>query len=59
MNLGINVGDTFQFNHQGVMAQVTAVKGRKVKFEVFAKVPMYGSMSIREFLHRYKGKVAA
>lgn len=57
MKLAHLVGQVFQFNH-GTDAQVTAVKGRKVKFEVFSSVPMYGSMPIREFLHRYKGKAA-
>ena len=59
MKLDIQVGETFQFNRLGTLAQVTSIKGRKVKFEVFSTVPMYGSMSIKEYLHRFKGKRAA
>lgn len=59
MNLDIQVGDRFEWNHKGVQAQVTDITGRKVKFEVFDQVPMYGSMLIREFCHRFKGKRTA
>lgn len=56
MKLDIQVGQKFQFNHRGTEAVVTAIKGRKVKFEVFGSVPMYGSMDIKQFQHQFKGK---
>ena len=58
MSVGVRVGDRF-YGNQGSIVQITAVKGRKVKFEVFGGVPMYGSMRLREFLHQFKGKKAA
>jgi len=56
MNIGVRVGDQFKWNRNGAIVQITAVKGRKVKFEVFGTVPMYGSMRLKEFLHTFKGK---
>jgi hypothetical protein len=56
MNIGVRVGDQFEWNRQGAIVQITAVKGRKVKFEVFGGTPIYGSMSTKEFMHRFKGK---
>jgi hypothetical protein len=56
MNIGVRVGDQFQWDRNGAIVQVTAVKGRKVKFEVFGSVSMYGSMRTKEFMHRFKGK---
>ncbi len=56
MNIGVRVGDQFEWDRNGAVVQITAVKGRKVKFEVFGGVPMYGSMRTKEFLHRFKGK---
>lgn len=56
MNIGVKVGDQFEWDRFGSVVQVTAVKGRKIKFEVFGAVPMYGSMRLKEFLHKFKGK---
>jgi hypothetical protein len=58
MSRGLRVGDQFYGNF-GSIVEITAVKGRKIKFQVFGGVPMYGSMRLREFLHQYKGKQAA
>jgi hypothetical protein len=35
MNIGVRVGDQFEWNRNGAIVQITAVRGRKVKFEVF------------------------
>jgi hypothetical protein len=51
--MSVKVGDKYPWNNKGAILQVVEVKGRKVKFEVFGAVPLYGSMRLQDFTEKY------